>query len=84
MINEAVLRESLISLIEHCKEQAGITIKLVNEVTVLREALRSVDPALDAALAQKRGEHSTEQLQKITIGLFDGIARKINTDLTPN
>jgi hypothetical protein len=84
MINEAVLRESLIGLIEHCKEQAGISIKLLNEVTVLREALRSLNPPLDTALAKKRGEHSTEQLQKITIELFDGIARKIDADLTPN
>jgi len=77
MVNEIVLRDCLIQLIEHCKEQAGITAKLVNEVTVLRQAAIELSPHLDAILAKKRTEHSTEQLQKITIQLFDDITRKL-------
>jgi phage shock protein A len=80
MVNEPVLRDCLIQLIEHCKEQAGITAKLIHEVTAMREAIGELDPRFDAVLAKKKTEHSTEQLQRITIQLFDDIIQRLERD----
>jgi hypothetical protein len=80
MVNEAGLRDALLSLTEDAKTHYIMLSSILAEVEALRETVRSLDPTFADVMEQKRIE-SVERnaaLVRTVVDGYDQILRRLN------
>jgi hypothetical protein len=80
MINESVLLDCLVALTNTCKAQFVMVAALGDEVSVLRESVRGLDPTFDEVIASKR-ESQLGEAARTTVGLLDKAIERLKADL---
>jgi hypothetical protein len=77
MINEPVLRETLIALAGHAKSQYVMLSSTLNEVAALRETVRGLDPTFSEVLEDRRENQAKQSAEVVsqTIRLLDDLIR---------
>lgn len=79
MINESVLRETLIALTSMLKDQRKALTGAMIELAALRESARGLDPTFEDILAEKRREASRDTVpaQRLIDEIFDDLIRRL-------
>jgi hypothetical protein len=77
MINEAVLRDALVSLAEQAKAQHVGLCAVAQEVAALRETVRGLDPTFSELFEKQRQAQSIAEVESVAVGLLDEIIRRL-------
>jgi hypothetical protein len=81
MVNEQMLVESMVALVQTCKQQSELIARITSEFVALRETVRGLDPTFGDVLAQKRVDHSAQAVMDETNRLLDELARRLRESL---
>ena len=81
MVNEAALRDALLSLVEWQKAQYLVFSAALNELASLRETVRGLDPTFADVIEQKRKEQeeTTKQIVVKQAQIFDLIIERVKS-----
>jgi hypothetical protein len=76
MVNEPVLLDTLLSLLQHTRNQLLFNVASSSELVALRNSVRGLDPTFDEVLKQKQSEiPSLENAREIIAPIDEAIAR---------
>jgi len=83
MINEQVLKETLIALVELNKKATATSIIALNQIAAIRETVRPLDPAFSDVFSDKKTyyEGATDQLSAEIKEEYDSLIQRLNDTL---
>lgn len=83
MINENALKDVLVNLAEINRDQYALLVDLGCEIAALKQTVRALDPTFVETFDRriKEAAQATARKKESSIAGFDGLIRRLKTDL---